>query len=190
VRWNMKKIWLMLKPVIVCFVMMTFLCGVAYTGIVTGIAQLLFRDRANGSIIRIAMADGTIVKIGSELIGQEFSDAKYLIGRPSGISNLSALSEEEKTRVQERLVWLQSKDLGNESDSPLELVTASGSGVDPYISPASAEYQVARIARMRGISENEVRAAIENNTIGKFLGIWGEEGVHVLKVNLALDGLH
>jgi potassium-transporting ATPase KdpC subunit len=185
----MKKIWQMIKPAIICFFIFTLLCGLAYTGIVTGIAQVLFPDKANGSIIMITQKDGTAVKYGSELIAQEFSEAKYLIGRPAGTSNLSAISEEEKVLVQNRRKWLQSLDPGNQADVPLDLVTSSGSGVDPYISPKSAEYQVARIAMARGISDDKVRDIIRNYTTPKLLGIWGEEGVNVLKVNLALDGL-
>ncbi len=185
----MKRLWKAFKPAILCFAIMTVICGVLYTGVVTGIAQLIFPGKANGSIITVTLKDGTTVEYGSELIAQEFTDAKYLIGRPLGTSNLSAVSEEEEALVQERISWLHSIDPNNEADIPLDLVTASGSGVDPYISPEAAEYQVARIASVRGISEDAVREIIQKYTTGKLLGIWGEEGVNVLKVNLSLDGL-
>lgn len=177
------------RPAILCFLCMTFICGILYTGIVTGIAQLIFPDRANGSIIRVTLSDGTAAEYGSERIAQEFSDPKYLIGRPSGPTNLSSVSGEEKVLVKERIQWLKSLDPENDRDIPVDLITASGSGADPYISPEAAEYQVARIARTREISEDQVRDTIRKYTVHRLLGIWGEEGVNVLKVNLALDGL-
>jgi potassium-transporting ATPase KdpC subunit len=137
----------------------------------------------------VVQKDGTVVKYGSGLVAQEFTDAGYLIGRPMVVTNISAVSEEETALVKERMEWLRSIDPANDKEIPLELVTASGSGADPYISPEAAEYQVARIARERNISEDDVRSLIERYTTGKFLGIFGEEGVNVLKVNLALDGL-
>lgn len=185
----MKKFLKTLRPVIMCFVIMTILCGVIYTGIVTGIAQLIFPVQANGSIITVTLKDGTEKEYGSALIAQEFTKPEYLIGRPMGTSNLSAVSEEQKALVQERIEWLHSIDPDNNEDIPSDLVTASGSGVDPYISPEAAEYQVSRISRERNISEVLVIEIINKYTSGKFLGVWGEEGVNVLKVNLALDGL-
>ena len=133
--------------------------------------------------------DGQPRAIGSALIGQPFSSPGYLIGRPAGPTNLSPVGVEEKARVQERQDWLLALDPGNQTDIPLELVTASASGVDPYISPAAAEWQVARIARARGIDAAAVRMIIQQCTVPRLLDIWGETGVHVLKVNLALDGL-
>ena len=185
----MKKFLKALRPVIMCFVILTVLCGVIYTGIVTGIAQLVFPAQANGSIITITLEDGAKKEYGSALIEQEFTKPEYLIGRPMGTTNLSAVSDEQETLVLERIDWYHSIVPGNDADIPAELVTASGSGVDPYISPAAAEYQVPRIARERDISEEAVRDIIKKYTSGKFIGIWGEEGVNVLKVNLALDGL-
>ena len=179
----------LLKPALVCFGVMTVLCGILYTAAVTGIAQLIFPGQANGSILTVTLKDGTQKEYGSALIMQEFTKPEYLIGRPTGTTNLSPVSDEQKLRVQKRIDWWHSIDPDNPSDIPMDLVTASGSGVDPNISPAAAEYQVPRIARERDMSEDEVRAIIEKYTAGSFLGFWGEPAVNVLKVNLALDGL-
>lgn len=178
-----------IRPVIVCFLIMTLLCGVLYTGVVTGLTQIVFPDRANGSIIAVMLKDGTEMEYGSALIAQEFTQPKYLIGRPMGTTNLSTISEEQETLVKGRIEWLNSIDPDNDAEIPADLVTASGSGVDPYISLAAAEYQVSRIARERNISTDAVRDIIVRYTSSKFLEIWGKEGVNVLKVNLALDGL-
>jgi K+-transporting ATPase ATPase C chain len=168
---------------------MTILCGVIYTGVVTGIAQAVFSNKANGSIVTVTLKDGTKKDFGSALIAQEFTKPEYLIGRPMGTTNLSPVSEEQKELVQQRIDWWHSLDPENKADIPIVLVTASGSGVDPNITPEAAEYQVARIARVRSISEDDVRDIIKENTTGSFLGFWGEPAVNVLKVNLALDGL-
>jgi K+-transporting ATPase ATPase C chain len=168
---------------------MTVLCGIVYPGIVTGVAQAVFPSEANGSIITVTLKDGTTKSFGSELIAQEFTKPVYLIGRPLGTTNLSALSEEQAMLVRERIDWWHSLDPSNTADIPMDLITASGSGVDPNISPEAAEYQVARIARERGISEDEVRSIVSKFTTGRFLGFWGEPAVNVLKVNLTLDGL-
>lgn len=178
-----------IKPALLCFLCLTLICGIMYTGLVTVIAQLVFPDKANGSVIRVTLSNGTIAEYGSELIAQEFSHAEYLIGRPTGTSNLSSVSKEEAGLVQKRIQWLKLLDPDNNQVIPQELVTASGSGVDPYISPDAAEYQVSRIARIRGISESQVSVIIIRYTTQSFLGLWGEDGVNVLKVNLALDGL-
>ncbi len=184
-----KRIISDVKPAFLCFIIMTLLCGVIYTGIVTGIAQAMFPDRANGSIITVNLKDGTQVKYGSKLIAQEFTKPEYLIGRPLGTTNLSPVSEEQKKLVQERVNWWRALDSGNTADIPMDLVTASGSGVDPNISPKAAEYQVARIARERNMSEDAVREVLGKYTTGRFLGFWGSPAVNVLKVNLALDSL-
>jgi len=123
------------------------------------------------------------------LIAQEFTKPEYLIGRPGGMSNLSPTSEEQATLVQERIDWWHSFDPDNTGDIPADLLLASGSGVDPNISPEAAEYQVARIARERSMEESDVRSIIETNTTGRLLGVFGEPVVNVLKVNLALDDL-
>jgi len=169
------------RPVLVSFAALSLLFGVAYTGLVTGIAQLAFANKANGSIIANDR--------GSALIAQEFTKAEYLIGRPAGTSNLSPVSEKQRSLVLERTAYWRALDPLNTSVIPADLLTASGSGVDPNISPEAAEYQVERIARSRGVSEDAVRDAIARNTEGRFLGVFGERSVNVLKVNLSLDGL-
>lgn len=178
-----------LKPALVCFGIMTILCGIFYTAAVTGIAQLLFHNQANGSIITVRLDDGSQVKYGSALIEQEFTRPEYLIGRPMGTTNLSPVGEEQKKLVNKRIEWLQSLDPDNNKEIPIDLLTASGSGTDPNISPDAAEYQIVRIARARNMSEDAVRKIVEKYTTGRFLGFWGEPAVNVLKVNLALDGL-
>lgn len=177
------------RPALISFVLMTLLCGVIYPGIVTGIAQVAFRDQANGSIVQVTLSDGTKKEYGSELIAQEFTKPKYLIGRPLGTTNLSSVSKEEEELVMERVAWWHTFDPENKADIPMDLVTASGSGCDPNISSQAAEYQVPRIARERGISESDIRNVIKKSTKGRFLGFWGEQSVNVLNVNLMLDGL-
>lgn len=183
----------MLRPVLVCFLVMTVLCGVIYTAAVTGVAQLIFPTQANGSVETVTLADGSTVSYGSDLIAQDFTSAQYLIGRPTTLSgsatNLSPTSEDEEEAVGKQVELLHELDPDNTTDIPDDLVTVSASGVDPDTSPAAAEYQVARIARVRGISEDDVRAVIAKYTTGRFLGFIGEPAVNVLKVNLALDGL-
>lgn len=185
----MKKIFKALRPILICFVLLTVLCGFIYPGIVTGIAQVVFPGQANGSIITVTLKDGTTKDYGSALIEQEFTKPEYLIGRPLGTTNLSPVSKEEGKIVQQRIDWWHALDSANKAEIPMDLVTASGSGADPNISPEAAEYQVARIALARGISEDAVREIIHKNTAGRFLGFWGEPAVNVLKVNLTLDGL-
>lgn len=185
----MKKTFRALRPVLLGFLMMTILCGAVYPAIVTAVAQTAFSGQANGSIVTVTLKDGTKKSYGSELIYQAFTKPQYLIGRPAGASNLSPTSQKQKKLVQERISWWHEFDPDNKADIPEDLVTASGSGVDPDISTAAAEYQVSRIARVRGISEDVVREVIRKYTTGRVLGFWGEPGVNVLKVNLALDGL-
>jgi len=178
-----------LKPALVCFLVMTVLCGIVYTGVVTGIGQLFFPYQANGSIVTVTLADGTQKSYGSELLMQTFTKPEYLIGRPSGTTNLSPVSDAQAALVEERVAWWHTFDPENKADIPMDLVTASGSGVDPHISPEGAEYQVTRIAKARNIPEAQVREIITRYTTERFLGIFGETAVNVLKVNLALDGL-
>lgn len=184
----MKNIKL-LRPALLCFGIMVLLCGFLYTAAVTGFAQLLFPHQADGSIIAVALKDGTEKEYGSGLIAQEFTKPEYLIGRPSGVSNLSPVSGEQEALVQERIDWWHSFDPDNQADIPMDLVTASGSGVDPNISPQAAKYQISRIAAARNMTEDEVRTIIGTYTKGRFLGFIGEPAVNVLKVNLALDDL-
>ena len=185
------------------FLIFTLLCGVIYTGVVTGIAQLIFPDNANGSIIEV---DGK--KYGCELLGQQYTDEAHMWGRIMNIdvstytdengkalmyaapSNLSPASEEYAQLVAERVEKLRAADPDmDETAIPVDLVTCSGSGLDPHISPAAAEYQVVRIAKANDMTEDEVREIIQNCTDGRFLGIFGEETVNVLEVNLMLDGI-
>lgn len=199
----MKTFKNVLSRAVVIFLIFTVLCGVVYTGVVTGIAQLIFPDKANGSIIEV---DGK--KYGSELLGQQFTDDTYMWGRImnidistftdengkmlmyAGASNLSPASEEYADLVAKRIEELRAANPDmDETAIPVDLVTCSGSGLDPHISPAAAEYQVPRIANTRGISEDEVRDVIEKCSSGKFLGVFGEETVNVLKTNLMLDGI-
>lgn len=188
------------KAVILFFIMM-ILCGLIYTLVITGIAQLLFGDKANGSVIEI---DG--VKYGSELIGQKYTDEAHLWGRIvlpdvstytndegetllyAGASNKSPAGEEFRETVAERVEMIKEANPDATMDAiPVELVTCSGSGLDPHISPAAAEYQVPRIAETNNMSEEEVREVIEKHIQGRFLGVLGEETVNVLAVNLELE---
>lgn len=181
-----------LMPGLKMLLVMTVICGFAYTLIVTGIAQLFFPAEANGSIVTVALADGGEKQIGSRFIGQGFTEPKYLLGRPNtgaSASQLSPVSSEQKALVSERIAYLEKIDPDNNAEIPMELVTASGSGVDPEISLATALYQVKRIANERDISEKEVEKVIQNNTIGTIFGKIGEERVNVLGVNSQLDGL-
>ena len=178
-----------IKPALFCFVIMTILCGILYPSVVTGIAQAVFPNQANGSIIMVTLDDGTKKEYGSALIGQEFTNPEHLIGRPIGVTNLSPVSEEQEKLVAERVAWWHDLDPENTANIPADLITASGSGFDPNISPDAAEYQVERIAREREIDADTVRKIVKKCTNGRFLGIWGESAVNVLEVNLILDGL-
>ena len=181
----------------------TVICGVLYTLAVTGVAQVLFPHQANGSIIEV---DGK--KYGSELLGQYYTDEDHMWGRIMKIdtatftdeegnnlmysfpSNLSPASEEYEELVAERVVKIRAAhpEKGDQP-IPVDLVTGSGSGLDPHISVAAAEYQVTRIAQNNNMTENEVRQIIEKCTDHRLLGILGEETVNVLEVNLMLDGI-
>ena len=177
--------------------------GLLYTLLVTGIGQALFPKQANGSVIEV---NGKTY--GSELLGQQFTGNEYLWGRIMNVdvssftdengesamyawaSNLSPASEEYEAMVAQRVEALQAANPEMAGEPiPVDLVTCSGSGLDPEISPDAAEYQVTRIAGARGVSEDEVRQAIAACTKGRLLGIFGEPRVNVLKVNLMLDGI-
>jgi K+-transporting ATPase ATPase C chain len=185
-----------LRPAIVSFVLLSLVTGIVYPLAVTGIAQGLMPDKANGSLIQ---QDGKVV--GSALIGQSFSDPKYFWGRPSATSptpyNAAASSGSNQgptnpaliDAVKARVQALRDADPGNTAPVPVDLVTASGSGLDPHISPAAAEYQLQRVVRVRGMDAAKVRELVQQNTEGRQFGILGEPRVNVLKLNLALDGL-
>lgn len=184
------------------FLIFTVICGMIFPLFITGISQICFKDKSNGSIIEI---NGT--KYGSELLAQEFTSDKYLWGRVMNLdtstfknengevllystpSNLSPASDEYKEIIKERVEKIKkaNPEKGDEA-IPVDLVTASGSGLDPHISVAAANYQIDRIARERNISKEEINGIIDKYTNERFLGVIGEETVNVLKVNLALDG--
>ena len=183
------------RAAIVSLALFTAVTGLAYPAIVTVIAQLAFPHQANGSLIA---RDGQVV--GSTLIGQLFDDPKYFWGRPSATSphgynagassgsNLGPTNPALITAVQGRVDALRAADPDNKGPVPVDLVTASGSGLDPHISPAAALYQVSRVARERKLSPDAVRALVEQHTEGRQLGFLGEPRVNVLALNLALDG--
>lgn len=178
-------------------VVLTIVTGVVYPLLVTGIGESLFRDKARGSIIEV---DGRA--IGSALIGQPFSDPAYFWGRPSATapmpynagassgSNQGPLNPALADAVQARIEALRSADPGNTAPVPVDLVTASASGLDPHLSPAAAEYQVGRVAKARGLAPDRVRSLVVEHTQGRQLGFLGEPAVNVLRLNLALDKLH
>jgi K+-transporting ATPase ATPase C chain len=187
----------LVRPAVSLLLVMTVLLGIVYPAAITGISRLAFPRQAEGSLIR---KGGTIV--GSSLIGQSFSDPKYFWGRPSATtpqpynglgstgSNLGPLNPALIDAVKANIKSLHDADPGNTRPIPVDLVTASGSGLDPEISPAAAAYQAARVARARGIAVADVQAMIAARTTGRFLGIIGEPRVNVLELNLALDERH
>jgi K+-transporting ATPase ATPase C chain len=185
-----------LRPALVLLGLLTLLTGVAYPLLVTGVAQAAFPHKANGSLI---LKDGKTV--GSSLLGQPFDDPKYFWGRPSATgpapynaqsstgSNLGPTNPALTDAVNGRIEALQKADPENKAPVPVDLVTASGSGLDPHISPAAALYQVHRVAKARGLDEATVRAKVAAYTDEPALGLLGEPGVNVLQLNLALDAL-
>ena len=183
-----------LRPALMVLLLLTLVTGVAYPLLVTGIAQAVFPAQAQGSLI---VKDGHVV--GSRLIGQPFDDPKYFWSRPSATSpfadnagsstgsNLSPTNPDLIKAVQGRVDALRAADPGNTAPVPVDLVTASGSGLDPHISPAAALYQVARVARVRKLDPGGVRQLVERHTEGRSLGFLGEPRVNVLRLNLELD---
>lgn len=184
-----------IRPAIVLLALLSVVTGLAYPAIVTAVAQLIFPRQANGSLIT---AGGKTV--GSSLIGQPFDDPKYFWSRPSATSpfgdnaaassgsNLSPTNADLIKAVQGRVDALRAADPGNTAPVPVDLVTASGSGLDPHISPAAAFYQVGRVARARKLDETVVRDLVERHVEGRQFGLLGEPRVNVLALNLALDG--
>jgi potassium-transporting ATPase KdpC subunit len=183
------------RAAIVSLALFTVVTGVVYPVLVTVIAQLVFPHQANGSLI---VRDGK--PVGSMLIGQPFDDPKYFWSRPSATSpfgynaaasvgsNLSPTNGDLIKAVQGRVDALRATDPGNPAPVPVDLVTASGSGLDPHISPAAALYQAERVARTRKMSAADVRALVDRHTEGRPFGLFGEPRVNVLALNLALDG--
>ena len=184
------------RPALVLFLMLTVITGVVYPLVVTGIAEVVFPSQAAGSLI---VKDGKA--IGSRLIGQSFSDPKYFWSRPSATtpqpynglastgSNLGPLNPALTDAMKPRIQALREADPGNTAPVPVDLVTASGSGLDPEISVAAANYQAARVARVRGLQPQVVGALITAHTQGRLLGLIGEPRVNVLELNLALESL-
>lgn len=199
----MKEIKSILPKAVVIFLILTIICGFLYTAAITGLAQLLFPKQANGSIITV---DGK--KYGCELLGQQYTEDKHMWGRIMNIevstykdengktlmyavpSNISPASEEYEKLVAKRVekLRLANPDM-EETAIPVDLVTCSGSGLDPHISPAAAQYQVARLAKENAMDEMQIRKIIDKCTSKKLFGILGEETVNVLKVNLMLEGI-
>ena len=199
----MKTLKSLLPRAAIIFVIFSVLCGIVYTAVVTGIAQLIFPYQANGSIIEI---NGK--KYGCALLGQQYTDNAHMWGRIMNIdtatytdkegnalmyaapSNLTPASEEYEALIAERVEKLrEANPQMGDTPIPVDLVTCSGSGLDPHISPAAAEYQIPRIAAASGKSEEEIQKIIDKSTTGRFLGFLGEKSVNVLEVNLRLDGI-
>ena len=185
-----------LKPAFLMLLIWTVLTGVAYPLAVTGLSQLLFSSQANGSLI----LDGNGKPLGSKLIGQAFSDPGHFWGRPSATSpypdnagassgsNLGPTNPALMDAVNSRIQALKDADPGNTKPIPVDLVTASGSGLDPHISPAAAEYQVSRVAKARKLDAAKVKALVSQHTEQRQWRVLGEPRVNVLGLNLALDG--
>jgi K+-transporting ATPase ATPase C chain len=186
----------LLRPTLVLFLVLTLLTGVAYPLVVTGVAKTLFPEQAAGSLVS---REGKIV--GSALIGQNFSDPKHFWGRPSATgpmpynaaassgSNQGPLNPALIDAVKGRVEALRAADPGNNAPVPVDLVTASASGLDPHISPAAARYQVTRIARLRGLPVENIQALVDAQTEKPWLGVVSEFQINVLRLNLALDNL-
>lgn len=184
----------LIRPAVSLFVALSVVTGLVYPLLVTGVAKVAFADQAAGSLI---VKDGKAV--GSSLIGQNFSDPKYFWGRPSATSpmpynaagssgsNQGPLNPALVDAVKGRVEALKAADPGNTAPVPVDLVTASASGLDPHISVAAAQYQAARVARVRGMSDDAMRSLISEHAEGRLLGLLGESRVNVLALNLALD---
>ncbi|WP_288998610.1 potassium-transporting ATPase subunit KdpC [uncultured Psychrobacter sp.] len=183
----------MLKPAILLFILLGIILGLCYPLLMTGVGQVTMPNQANGSLIE---KEGQLV--GSALIGQQFDQPQYIWTRPSAAgdgydatqssgSNLGPLNPELTSNVEAQVQKLKAADPQNKAPIPIDLVTMSGSGLDPHISPAAAQWQANRVANIRGISAEQVHKAIDDNTDSKQFNIFGEPRVNVLAVNLALD---
>jgi len=186
----------LLRPALTLLILLTVLTGLVYPLAVTGLAQAIFPHQANGSLLERGGKP-----IGSSLIGQNFTSPKYFWGRPSATapqayngtgssgSNLGPTNPALIDAAKQRIAALQAADPDNHAPIPVDLVTASGSGLDPEISPAAAQYQLSRVARTRGLQPAEVQALVARYTHGRQFGVLGEPRVNVLELNLALDAL-
>jgi len=184
----------LIRPAISLFALMSVVTGLAYPVLVTGAARIAFPDQAAGSLVEV---DGKV--IGSTLIGQNFTEPRYLWGRPSatatspynggasGGSNQGPSNPALVDAVKARVAALKAADPGNMAAVPVDLVTASGSGLDPHVSVAAAEYQAVRVSRARQLAPDQVRSVIARHTEGRLFGLLGEARVNVLAVNLDLD---
>lgn len=184
-----------LAPAVIGVLAFTVLCGIVYPLVVTGIAQVAFHDKANGSLLKV---DGKVV--GSSLIGQQFSDPGYFHPRPSAagtgydgfassFSNLGPTNPNLLTSVEDRVAaYRKENGLAAAQTVPVDAVTASASGLDPDISVANAKLQAARVAKARGLPVDQVMTLVDRHTTGRQWGFLGEPGVNVLRLNLALDG--
>jgi K+-transporting ATPase ATPase C chain len=185
-----------LRPALVLFLVLTLLTGIAYPLVITGLAQTLFPPQAHGSLI---LRDGKVV--GSTLIGQSFTDPSHFWSRPSATgpmsnnaaassgSNLGPMNPALTNAVKGRMAYLRAADPANTAAIPVDLVTASASGLDPHISLAAAQYQLGRVATTRKLSAQAVQVLIDQNTQRPLLGLLGEPVVNVLQLNLALNAL-
>ena len=194
----MKEFFSHIRGAVVSTVVLSVICCGLYPLIVFGISQALFRDKANGSLI--VDPQGTVH--GSKLLGQGFADPKYFHPRPSAAgngydaasssgSNLGPTSQKLNDAIKDRIAAYRAENGLKETDPvPADAVTASGSGLDPHISLQNAELQIPRVAKSRGMSEEKVRELIQQNTDGRDLGVFGDPGVNVLQLNLALDQQH
>jgi K+-transporting ATPase ATPase C chain len=186
----------MFRPLIVLFVVLTAITGIAYPAVMTGFGQAVFNHEANGSLIE---QNGKVV--GSALLGQQFDAPKYFWGRlsatspnpynasGSSASNLGPLNSSLTDNVKARLDALKAAGTDMSQPVPVDLVTSSGSGLDPEITPAAAAYQVARVAKVRNLQPADVQALVDRYTSGRQFGIFGESRVNVLELNLALDAM-
>jgi K+-transporting ATPase ATPase C chain len=185
-----------LRPAVVIFVALSIITGLVYPIAVTGVAAVAFPSAASGSLLE---KDGKL--IGSRLIGQPFDDAKYFWGRPSATgpyaynagassgSNLGPLNEALETAVKDRVANLKNADPDQTATPPIDLVTTSGSGLDPHISPAAALYQVSRVAKARNVTKERIEELVRQHIEPRTFGLLGEPRVNVLLLNLALDGM-
>ncbi|MGG5401481.1 potassium-transporting ATPase subunit KdpC [Clostridioides difficile] len=170
-----------LKPALLVSIVLLVVCGLVYPLVLTGVSQVAFKDKANGSMIEV---NG--VKVGSELIGQSFTDARFFKGRvSSGSFNYGATNPELHDRVLKDIKqFLKDNPTVKKEDIPTDLLTASGSGLDPNISPASAKIQIPAVSKASGISESKLQKIVDDNTSKKLFGVLGEDRVNVLKVNV------